>query len=97
MLLGGVTIGYFYAVEAAAMGAFALLVAGLVTGRLRAEALSKVLSDAIALTGALFALLLAATTFTWCCALLGTDRRSSAGSSPRSRAATSPPWPSCWR
>jgi TRAP-type mannitol/chloroaromatic compound transport system permease large subunit len=54
------------------MGAFALLVAGLATGRLRAEALSKVLSDAIALTGALFALLLAATTFTMVLRLLGT-------------------------
>jgi TRAP-type mannitol/chloroaromatic compound transport system permease large subunit len=72
VLLGGVTIGYFYAVEAAAMGAFTLLVAGLVTGRLRTEALSKVLSDAIALTGALFALLLAATTFTMVLRLLGT-------------------------
>ena len=72
VLLGGVTIGYFYAVEAAAMGAFTLLVAGLATGRLRAEALSKVLSDAIALTGALFALLLAATTFTMVLRLLGT-------------------------
>jgi TRAP-type mannitol/chloroaromatic compound transport system permease large subunit len=54
------------------MGAFTLLVAGLVTGRLRTEALSKVLSDAIALTGALFALLLAATTFTMVLRLLGT-------------------------
>jgi TRAP-type C4-dicarboxylate transport system permease large subunit len=33
VLLGGVAIGYFYAVEAAAMGAFALLAAGLVVGR----------------------------------------------------------------
>ena len=72
VLLGGVTLGYFYAVEAAAMGAFALLVAGLATGRLRVEAMSKLLSDAIALTGALFALLLAATTFTMVLRLLGT-------------------------
>src|SRR6195256_3116513 len=42
-LLGGVAIGYFYAVEAAAMGAFVLLVAGLVTGRLRGAVLDKVL------------------------------------------------------
>lgn len=34
LLLGGVATGYFYAVEAAAVGAFALLVAGLLTGRL---------------------------------------------------------------
>src|SRR5439155_8482976 len=72
VLLGGVTIGYFYAVEAAAMGAFALLVAGLATGRLGTAALGKVLGDAIALTGALFALLLAATTFTMVLRLLGT-------------------------
>jgi tripartite ATP-independent transporter DctM subunit len=72
VLLGGVAFGYFYAVEAAAMGAFALLVAGLVTGRLRGAALNKVLNDAIALTGALFSLLLAATTFTMVLRLLGT-------------------------
>jgi tripartite ATP-independent transporter DctM subunit len=71
-LLGGVAFGYFYAVEAAAMGAFALLAAGLATGRLRGAALSKLLADAIALTGALFALLLAATTFTLILRLLGT-------------------------
>ena len=35
LLLGGVATGYFYAVEAAAVGAFALLVAGLLTGRLQ--------------------------------------------------------------
>jgi tripartite ATP-independent transporter DctM subunit len=72
LLLGGVTFGYFYAVEAAAMGAFALLVTGLGSGRLHLEALSKLLTDAIALTGALFALLLAATTFTMMLRLLGT-------------------------
>jgi tripartite ATP-independent transporter DctM subunit len=71
-LLGGVAVGYFYAVEAAAMGAFALLVAGFLTGRLRGAALNKVLNDAIALTGALFSLLLAATTFTMVLRLLGT-------------------------
>jgi tripartite ATP-independent transporter DctM subunit len=71
-LLGGVAFGYFYAVEAAAMGAFALLTAGLATGRLRGAALNKLLADAIALTGALFALLLAATTFTLVLRLLGT-------------------------
>ncbi|MGO8913487.1 MAG: TRAP transporter large permease subunit [Bradyrhizobium sp.] len=71
-LLGGVAIGYLYAVEAAAMGAFALLAAGLLTGRLRGAVLNKVLNDAIALTGALFSLLLAATTFTMVLRLLGT-------------------------
>jgi tripartite ATP-independent transporter DctM subunit len=72
VLLGGVAIGYFYAVEAAAMGAFALLAAGLLTGRLHGAVLGKLLSDAIALTGALFSLLLAATTFTMVLRLLGT-------------------------
>jgi tripartite ATP-independent transporter DctM subunit len=71
-LLGGVALGYFYAVEAAAMGAFVLLAAGLVTGRLRGAALDKVLKDAVALTGALFSLLLAATTLTMILRLLGT-------------------------
>jgi tripartite ATP-independent transporter DctM subunit len=72
VLLGGVAFGYFYAVEAAAMGAFLILLAGLVTGRLRGAELNRLLNDAIALTGALFALLLAATTFTLILKLLGT-------------------------
>jgi tripartite ATP-independent transporter DctM subunit len=72
ILLGGVALGYFYAVEAAAMGAFALLAGGLLTGRLRRAALSKLLGEAIALTGALFSLLVAATTFTMVLRLLGT-------------------------
>jgi tripartite ATP-independent transporter DctM subunit len=72
VLLGGVTTGYFYAVEAAAMGAFALLVTGLGSGRLHLDGLNKLLADTIALTGALFALLVAATTFTMMLRLLGT-------------------------
>lgn len=74
LLLGGVAVGYFFAVEAAAMGAFALLVAGLVSGRLDLKAMRALLSDAIAITGALFSLLLAATTFTLVLRLVGTDR-----------------------
>jgi TRAP-type mannitol/chloroaromatic compound transport system permease large subunit len=74
LLLGGVAIGYFFAVEAAAMGAFALLVAGMVSGRLGAKAMRPLLNDAMAITGALFALLLAATTFTLVLRLIGTDR-----------------------
>ncbi len=73
-LLGGVATGYFFAVEAAAMGAFTLLSAGLITGRLRGGNLSELLRDAIAITGALFSLLIAATTFTLVLRLLGTDR-----------------------
>jgi tripartite ATP-independent transporter DctM subunit len=73
-LLGGVATGYFYAVEAAAVGAFTLLVVGLVTGRLSGKAMQSLLHDALAITGALFTLLLAATTFTLVLRLLGTDR-----------------------
>ncbi len=74
VLLGGVAAGYFYAVEAAAVGAFALLSAGLISGRLHGPVLREILSDAIAITGALFSLLIAATTFTLVLRLLGTDR-----------------------
>jgi len=74
VLLGGVAAGYFYAVEAAAMGAFTLLCAGLIGGQLRGTALRELLHDVIAITGALFALLIAATTFTLILRLLGTDR-----------------------
>ena len=71
-LLGGIATGYLFAVEGAATGAFLLLVGGLVTGRLRGEALRSLLNEALALTGALFSLLLAATTFTLILKLLGT-------------------------
>lgn len=74
VLLGGVAAGYFYAVEAAAMGAFALLTAGIATGRLRLPLLRELLQEALAITGALFALLAAATTLTLVLRLLGTDR-----------------------
>jgi len=74
VLLGGVATGYFYAVEAAAMGGFTLLSAGLLTGRLNVSVLRELFHDAIAITGALFFLLLAATTFTLVLRLLGTDR-----------------------
>jgi tripartite ATP-independent transporter DctM subunit len=74
VLLGGVATGYFYAVEAAAMGATTLLTIGFLTGRLRGAALRQVLHDAMATTGALFALLIAATTLTLVLRLLGTDR-----------------------
>jgi tripartite ATP-independent transporter DctM subunit len=74
VLLGGVATGYFYAVEAAAMGATALLLMGFVTGRLHGPVLRHVLADAMAITGALFALLIAATTLTLVLRLLGTDR-----------------------
>ena len=74
VLLGGVATGYFYAVEAAAMGGVALLAAGFLTGRLNVSVLRELFHNAIAITGALFFLLLAATTFTLVLRLLGTDR-----------------------
>ncbi len=72
-LLGGVALGFFFPVDAAALGAFALFLAGLVTGRLRGNVLTDLLRDAMAMTGALFSLLVAATTFTLILRLLGTD------------------------
>jgi TRAP-type mannitol/chloroaromatic compound transport system permease large subunit len=56
------------------MGAFTLLCAGLISGHLHGGVLRALLHDAIAITGALFSLLLAATTFTLVLRLLGTDR-----------------------
>jgi tripartite ATP-independent transporter DctM subunit len=74
ILLGGVASGYFYAVEAAAMGGFVLLLAGFVSGRLPFPVLNQVLGEALALTGALFFLLVAATTLTLVLRILGTDQ-----------------------
>ncbi len=74
VLLAGVTIGYFYAVEAAAMGAFALFAFGMLSGALKPGMISGMLRDAMAVAGALFALLAAATTFTLVFRAYGTDR-----------------------
>jgi TRAP-type mannitol/chloroaromatic compound transport system permease large subunit len=74
ILLGGVTAGYFYAVEAAAMGGFTLLLAGFVSGRLPLRVLTEILRESLALTGALFFLLIAATTLTLVLRILGTDQ-----------------------
>jgi tripartite ATP-independent transporter DctM subunit len=73
-LLVGVAAGYFYAVEAAAMGGTALLLFGLVTGGLRGGVFTAVLRDTMAVSGALFALFVAATTFTLVFRTFGTDR-----------------------
>jgi tripartite ATP-independent transporter DctM subunit len=73
LLLGGVATGYFYAVEAAAMGCGALLVSSTLTGHLKPQLLHDVLKSALAVSGALFALLVAATTFTLILRILGTD------------------------
>ncbi len=74
VVLGGVAAGYFYAVEAAAMGAFVLFGAGIVTGRLRGQVLRELLHETMAITGALFGLLAAATTLTLIFRTFGTDK-----------------------
>ncbi|MCX7168989.1 MAG: TRAP transporter large permease subunit, partial [Proteobacteria bacterium] len=73
-LLASVTLGYLYAVEAAAAGGMALLLFGLATRSLTLPLLHQVLRDTMALTGALFALLLGANTFTLILRAYGTDR-----------------------
>ena len=73
-LLGGVTVGIFYAVEAAATGAVLLFGWALCSGRLRGGELGRVLTETLVSTGILFAPLLAATTFTLVLRLLGTDK-----------------------
>ena len=73
-LLGGVFIGKLYAVEAAATGGCALVFGALATRSLDAKKWEEVLRDTLALSGALFALLVAATTFSLVFRLFGTDR-----------------------
>lgn len=73
-LLAGVTAGYLYAVEAAAAGAVALVLFGILTRTLRVEILAAALRDTMAVTGALFALLVAATSFTLVFRAFETDR-----------------------
>jgi len=73
-LLGAVVLGYVYAVEGAAAGGFALVVFGIATGALDGAALRLVLRDTMAVTGALFALFVAATGFTLVFRAFGTDR-----------------------
>jgi TRAP-type mannitol/chloroaromatic compound transport system permease large subunit len=73
-LLGAVTLGYLYAVEAAATGGVVLFAYGLATRTLTHGTLGAVLADTMAVTGALFALLVGATTFTLVLRAFGTDR-----------------------
>lgn len=73
-LLGAVALGKIYAVEAAATGAFALFIAAFAFGFLDAERLRDVLNETLATTGALFALLIAATGFTLMLRLFGSDK-----------------------
>ncbi|PJI98306.1 tripartite ATP-independent transporter DctM subunit [Acidovorax sp. 69] len=72
-LLALVTTGRVRAVEAAATAGVLLLVWGAVSGQLTRRRLMQVLDDALALTGALFALLVAAVTFSLVLRALGTD------------------------
>ena len=73
-LLTAVALGKLYAVEAAATGALVLLVIGVTTGRLTWITFDAMLTEAMQSTGALFAPLLAATTFTLVLRTLGTDK-----------------------
>jgi tripartite ATP-independent transporter DctM subunit len=72
-LLTGVALGRFYAVEAAATAGMLLLLGAIVSGQLHAPRLVAALHDALDLTGSLFALFAAATTFTLVLRALGTD------------------------
>jgi TRAP-type mannitol/chloroaromatic compound transport system permease large subunit len=73
-LLFLVASGRLYAVEAAAFGGVALFGFASTVGGMRSPVLSEVLRDTLALTGALFALLIGATTFTLLVRSFGTDR-----------------------
>lgn len=73
-LLGGVLAGRLFAVEAAAAGACLLALGTLVFRALPWAAWREVLADTLALSGALFALLAGATTFSLVLQLFGTNR-----------------------
>ena len=69
-----VVLGILYAVEAAATGAVMLCLIGIAMGALRAERLRALLTDTLAMTGALFAVFVAATSFTLIFRAFGSDR-----------------------
>lgn len=71
-LLTGVFLGRLFAVEAAATGGCVLVLLALATRSLDAAAWRSVLEDTLALSGALFALLVGATTFSLVFGLFGT-------------------------
>lgn len=73
-LFAGVTLGYLYAVEAAATGGVALMLFASARRAISMTLLLDVLRDAMAVTGALFALLIGATVFTLIVRAFGTDR-----------------------
>jgi TRAP-type mannitol/chloroaromatic compound transport system permease large subunit len=74
LLLAGVFTGHLFAVEAAATGGVLLVLLGLTTRALDRRDWQSVLQDTMALSGALFALLVGATTFSLVLRLWGTDR-----------------------
>jgi tripartite ATP-independent transporter DctM subunit len=73
-LLAAVVAGYVYAVEAAAAGGMALFAIGVASRTLSLKVMRQVLRDTTAITGALFALFVGATTFTLVVRAFGTDR-----------------------
>jgi TRAP-type mannitol/chloroaromatic compound transport system permease large subunit len=74
LLLGGVFMGWLFAVEAAATGGCLLAAATLATRALSITQWREVLRDTLALSGALFALLIGATTFSLVFRVFSTDR-----------------------
>ena len=73
-LLTGVFTGKFYAVEAAATGGVSLIIATVASRALDRVQWSEVLGNTLSLSGALFALLVGATSFSLVFRLFGTDR-----------------------
>ena len=74
LLLAGVFTGKLFAVEAAATGGCLLFLATLVGRSLSSPTWREVLYDTLSLSGALFALLVGATTFSLVFRAFGTDR-----------------------
>ena len=74
LLLTGVFTGKLFAVEAAATGGVLLIAFTLASRSLRLSDWTSVCADSLALSGALFALLVGATTFSLVFRLFGTDR-----------------------
>lgn len=73
-LLTSVALGFIYPVEGAASGGLALLIFGLGSRSLTLPVFRTVLRESLAISGALFALLLAATVFTLVLRAFETDR-----------------------
>ena len=74
LLLAGVFTGKLFAVEAAAAGGVLLIAFSLASRSLRFADWKSVCADSLQLSGALFALLVGATTFSLVFRLFGTDR-----------------------